>query len=217
VCWLTFSRNRRISSSHNLSFNHYVRKHFKLVYGNFNHLYNVSSIHLHALLCVGVRRPPVKCSVLARSWRSTDLCRPIRCLMLRHPMKRHIPRNMFYMYVNVPVSLSNCLIPSISAVKMVSCDLDLLSVCEWSRVGVAHFHICNLRIATDGKPLLPHRLPRRSVSGHSPTHSATQLYVLLACCYGWERQLLCRIVANWQIDFMMSRHNLSEENDLGNP
>jgi hypothetical protein len=52
--------SRRISSFHNfLSFCHYFRKYFKLVYrkkcvyGIFNHWCNVSPVHLHALLGVG--------------------------------------------------------------------------------------------------------------------------------------------------------------------
>jgi hypothetical protein len=54
------TETRRISSFHNfLSCSHYFRKYFKFVYtkqfryGNFDHRYNVSAIHLHALL--GVR------------------------------------------------------------------------------------------------------------------------------------------------------------------
>jgi hypothetical protein len=47
------------SSYHNLFFNHYFTKYFKLLhrkesgYGNFNHVCNVSPIHLHTLLGVG--------------------------------------------------------------------------------------------------------------------------------------------------------------------
>jgi hypothetical protein len=50
---------RQINSFHYfLTYNHYFREYFKLVYrkcdyGNFNHWYNVSPIHLHSLLGVG--------------------------------------------------------------------------------------------------------------------------------------------------------------------
>jgi hypothetical protein len=52
--------SRRISSSRNfLSYNHEFRKRFKLVYrkkcgyGNFDHRYNVSPVHLYALFGAG--------------------------------------------------------------------------------------------------------------------------------------------------------------------
>jgi hypothetical protein len=59
VGWLS-TESRRISFLHNfLFFTYYFLKHFKSVfikkrgYGNFNHRYNVSSIHLHALSVMG--------------------------------------------------------------------------------------------------------------------------------------------------------------------
>jgi hypothetical protein len=86
VGW-TLTESRRMWPLHNvLSFRHYFRKCFKLVhrnsgYGNFNHRYNVSPIHLHAYLAVGglyevcprVRRPPVKWSAIVESLRNADL------------------------------------------------------------------------------------------------------------------------------------------------